>query len=281
LSNAQKFQYIISGIREDLTFVENLYWALWGVLYFNQELRSSFSSERKALEIREWIYDVLLDKIYEIDSKILRFLTDVSQQGLYKKLSIQEMKKYTIDIVQGRNPYENLDKLKRAIGNYRNSVDVTMDDVRKAMYETNWVGMEKISIEDYVFHTERRRYVTAREELEKARQAIKGGQWEDVFNRLRPAIDLAIKDKYGFNDIHMKPFLDYSREHNELKLPSIDLLYLIFDEGSGRLHGGKIHTPLECQTALEFVARFIDQLDLIAISKEEIESFKQKCKFVK
>lgn len=150
-----------------------------------------------------------------------------------------------------------------------------------ALYETNWVGMEKISIEDYVFQTKRRRYVTAREELEKARQAVKGGQWEDVFNHLRPAIDLALKEKYGFTDIRMKGFLDYSGEHNELNLPSIDLLYSIFDEGSGRLHKGKIHSPLECQIGLEFVARFIDQLDLIDISKERIDEFKQKCKFVK
>lgn len=254
---------------------------MWGILNFNQELRSSFSSERKSLEIREWIFDVFLDKIYEIDSKILRFLTDVSQEVLHKKLSIQEMDKYLRDIVQGRNPYENLDKLKRAISNYRNSINAAMDDVRKALYDTNWVGMEKISIEDYLFQTKRHRYVTAREELEKARQAVKDRQWEEVFNHLRPASERAIKEKYGFKDIRMKQFLDYSREHNELKLPSIDMLYFIFDEGSGRLHEGKIHTPLECQTALEFVARFIDQLDLIAISKEEIEEFKRKCEFVK
>lgn len=281
MSNAQKFQYIIQGIREDLTYVENLYWTLWQILNFDPQLISSSSSERRSLEIREWIYDVFYDKIYEIDSKILKFLTDVSQEALYKKLSIQEMDKYLRDIVQGRNAYENLDKLKRTISNYRNSVDATMDDVRRALYETNWVGMEKISIEDYVFQTKRRRYVTAREELEKARQAVKGGQWEDVFNHLRPAIDLALKEKYGFTDIRMKGFLDYSGEHNELNLPSIDLLYSIFDEGSGRLHKGKIHSPLECQIGLEFVARFIDQLDLIDISKERIDEFKQKCKFVK
>lgn len=131
MSNAQKFQYIIQGIREDLTYVENLYWTLWQILNFDPQLISSSSSERRSLEIREWIYDVFYDKIYEIDSKILKFLTDVSQEALYKKLSIQEMDKYLRDIVQGRNAYENLDKLKRTISNYRNSVDATMDDVRR------------------------------------------------------------------------------------------------------------------------------------------------------
>lgn len=252
----------------------------------NPNLRSSFSYEVLASETKEWIFDVFLDKIYEIDSKTLKFLADVSlKEATDKKLSIQEIEKYVRDIVQNdrglihEKTYLYLENLNKAIKSYRDAFDRTMDYVRKYMYNTNWVGMKKISSEDYIFQTKRRRYVSAREELERAKQAVKDRQWEEVLNHLRPAIDLAIKERFGFNEIHpMKLFLDNSKE---LNLPSYDMLYFIFDEGSGRLHEGKIHTPLDCQTALEFVARFIDQLDLVDISKEKIEEFKQKCRFVK
>ena len=67
-----------------------------------------------------------------------------------------------------------------------------MDYVREYMFKTNWAGMKNISVEDYIFQ-KRRKYVTAREELEKARQAVKSGVWEDVLIPLRSAIDFSIK----------------------------------------------------------------------------------------
>lgn len=285
MSNVQKFQHIIRGIREDLTFIENLYEKLHWNLMHNPVLRTIFSYEKLASEIKEWINDVFLDKVYEVDSKTLKFLADVSlKEATDKMLSTQEIEKYIRDILQNdkglvhEKTYLYLESLEKAIKNYRDAFNRTMDYVRKYMYKTNWVRMKEINIEDYIFQ-QRRKYILAREELEKARQAFKARQTEEVFNHLRPASEFAIKERFGFSKIHpMKQFLDSSKE---LNLPSYDMLYFIFDEGSGRLHEGKIHTSLECQTALEFVARFIDQLDLIDISKEKIEEFKQKCKFVK
>mgnify|MGYP005856609125 CR=1 FL=1 len=100
MSETRKFQYIINGIREDLTFVEHLYWKLYGSLTNNPYHESDFSYEKTAFEIKEWINDVFLDKIYEIDSKIQKFLIDVSLKEMCKKVSMQEMEKCVRDIMQ-------------------------------------------------------------------------------------------------------------------------------------------------------------------------------------
>lgn len=54
------------------------------------------------------------------------------------------------------------------------------------------------------------------------------------------------------------------------------MLYFYYGEGSGRLHSGKLHTPYECQAALGFIDGFIERLELINISQEEINAFKTK-----
>jgi hypothetical protein len=59
------------------------------------------------------------------------------------------------------------------------------------------------------------------------------------------------------------------------------MLYSYFNEGTQRIHGGQLNTPFECQKALEFVADFIDRLEIVDIPKGKIEEFKQKCKCVK
>jgi len=285
MSEAQKFQHILDGIREDLAFVENLYWKLHEDLMSNPYLRSDFSYERTAFEIKEWTNDVFLDKIYEINSKIHKFLTDLSLEEMYKKVSIQEMDKYIRDIIQERkglgygNTYLNLHKLKKAIINYRNSIDITMDDVRKFLYKANWTNMKKIDVEDYLLLIKRRKYVTAREELESVKQIIKEGKYEDILTHLRTSIELAIKERFGFTRITMKPFLTDAEKY-DFSLPSYTMLYDYYDEGSQRLHSGRLNTPYECQKALDFVDGFIDRLELINISQEEIDNFKKKCRCV-
>jgi len=285
MSEAQKFQHIIDGIREDLTFVDNLYGKLHWILMNNPHLRNGFSYKKTALEIKEWTDDVFLDKIYEIDSKIHKFLIDVSSEKLYKNLSIHEIEKYIRDILKEKkglgygNTYMNLGKLDKAIGNYRDSINTTMDHVRKIHYKANWTNMKEINIEDYILPIKRHTYVTAREELGNAKQAIKDGKYEDVLNHLRPAIDLAIKERFGFKKVKMWQFLKDALTYN-FPLPAYTMLYGYFDEGSQRLHSGRINTPYECQKALDFVNGFIDNLELIKISREEIDNFKKKCKWV-
>jgi len=281
MSEAQKFQHIIDGIREDLTFVENLYGKLDWDLFTNPYLRSDFSYEKTAFEIKEWINDVFLDKIYEIDSKIQKFLIDVSLKEMCKKVSIQEMEKYVKEIMQEKkglghgNTYLYMGKLKRAISNYRDSINATIDDVRKFLYKTNWTNMKKINIEDYILPTKRRKYVSAREELQSAKQAVKDGNYKDILNHLRPSIELAIKERFGFTRISMKAFLIDAEKYN-FTLPSYTMLYDYYDEGSHRLHSGRLNTPFECQKALDFVDDFIDNLELINISQKNIDDFKNR-----
>ena len=76
----------------------------------------------------------------------------------------------------------------------------------------------------------------------------------------------------------MKTFLTNAEDFG--LLPAYELLYLFFDEGSKRLHKGKVHTPLDCQTAVDYVAKFIEYLDFVKIPKEKIKAFKQKHKNV-
>lgn len=284
LSEEQKLDQFIRGIREDLNFVEALYYRLFETLLGLSTWGINYKIESP--RIKEFIRDTFLDKIFEIESKTSKFLIDISlNESIGKNLSTQEMTtllRKTVENIKGLDsdkPNQNMNALEDAIKRYREKFEEMMDYVRESMYKTNWLKMKNINIEDYAFQ-KRRKYVTAREELEKAITCFKSGHSEDVFSHLRSAVEFSIKNKFGFNDIQMKNFLEFP-DTQELNLPSHYLLYFIYDEGSGRLHHGKTHAPLEYQTALEFVTRFIDQLDLINISKEKVEEFKQKCKFVK
>jgi hypothetical protein len=285
LSEAQKFQEIVLALREDLSLVESLYWMLHEKLVNNPYL-GGFYHEQTAFEIREWLYDVFLDKIYDIDSKILRFLKDLSAEEFHKKASIQQIEKYVNEIIYEKKgmgygkTYQNLDYLKKAIANYRHSVDVLFDNLRKVMYKANWIFMQKINFEDYLFARKRRKYVTAREELGTAQQMTKNGKYEEVLNHIRPALELAIKERFGF--AKFKNFWKFLIDADKLNfpLPAFDMLYFYYGEGSGRIHAGKLSNPFECKTALNFAEGFIERLELINISQQEIDNFKKNCKWV-
>ncbi len=287
MTEAQKFQEIVLGIREDLELIEKLYWITDGKINFSH-LDSDFNYQKTASEIRDWIFDVFLDKTYDIDSKVLKFLTDISPdaEAIHKKFSVQEIEKYAKEIIHekqglGRGKtYENLKYLKVAIANYRYSLNIMFDNIRKTMYEKNWTPMEKISLEDYVLTRNRRRYITAREELGTAQQMTKNGKYEEVLNHVRPALELAIKERFGFTKF--KNFWKFLIDADNLNfpLPAFDMLYFYYGEGSGRIHAGKLSNPFECKTALNFADGFIDRLELVSISKEEIDNFKKNCSWV-
>ena len=77
----------------------------------------------------------------------------------------------------------------------------------------------------------------------------------------------------------MRQFLADAEKYG-LPLPSYTMLYDYFDEGSQRIHGGKLNTPFECQKALEFVAGFIDGLEVINISQKDVDNFRNNSKAV-
>lgn len=125
----------------------------------------------------------------------------------------------------------------------------------------------------------RKKFVTAKEELDKAVE-LAADSPEDAMIFLRSAIDLSIKAKFGFNKIlKMHNFISDAEKFN-LPLPSYTLIYTIFNEGSKRIHDGKIHTSFEASQAIELVTNFIVELQKSNISPQLIDSFKQKCTFV-
>lgn len=230
-------------------------------------------------ELKNWVFDAFLDKTYEINAKITKILQDfgLSRPDLpvhaikfnAEKIAFQETTLYL-------QISDFLEELYGAIKDYERTVESTMDTIRKFLHETEWATMEKIKTEDYILPIRRAKYVKARDELEKAKQAVKRGNWGEVLNHLRPAIDLAIKEKFGFKKIHpMWQFL-LDAEKYDLPLPSYTMVYDYFDQGSHRIHEGKINTPWECEKALNFIAEFIDRLDLINVSNVDIEKFKKK-----
>lgn len=125
----------------------------------------------------------------------------------------------------------------------------------------------------------REKFVTAKNELDKAVK-LAADSPEDAMIFLRIAIDLSIKEKFGFTKISKMYHFFLDAENFNLPLPSYTLIYTIYDEGSKRIHEGKIPTPFEASQAIELVTNFIAELEKIEISPDVIDEFKKKCKFV-
>lgn len=277
MSGREVFQEILAGIRSDLKFLKDLYSIL-----LNKRQYAPISIG-KGDEVRDWIFDVFLDKLYETHAKVERVFGDF---GIKRDLPIWEIKRCAEDVALAEGmgcksaPFEMFDELGRHIKDYDVIVEKSMGTIRKILHDQNWEPLKRIDLDNYILPRKRAKYVKAREELEKAKQAVKNRNWDEVLNHLRPAIDLSIKERFGFKKIHpMRTFLSEAKKHN-FPLPSYTTIYHYFDEGSQRIHQGKLNTPLECREALDFVAKFIDRLDSIDVSKKEIEEFKKKSKSV-
>jgi hypothetical protein len=300
MSEKQKFQEIIQKIRSDLKFIQTLEYKLKTNLI--PDIASAFfSSNQLEEDTKEWIIDVYLDKFIETDTKIREFLKDVGSsenENLHKEACIikENLERVALNLKVLLLPRSNKKELKvyqkyadglykwmdqviASFYSYSTEFERIMIKTRDSLYQTKWSKMKDIRIEDYILTTERRKYVKARDELRQAIQACKSGNWEEILNHLRPAIDLSLQERFGFKDIrYMKTFLANAEDFG--LLPAYKLLYLFFDEGSKRLHKGKVHTPLDCQTAVDYVAKFIEYLDFVKIPKKKIIAFKQKYKNV-
>lgn len=122
----------------------------------------------------------------------------------------------------------------------------------------------------------RKKYINAKESLAKARECLNENV-EDVAMHLRTTIDLAIKERFNFSKIRpMKNFFKDADKYN-FPLPSYNLIYGLFDEGSSRIHAGKGNTLFEAKQMVRIVTEFIDALKTITITNEEINDFKSKC----
>ena len=277
MSARQVFQEIVTRIRSDLKYLKE---DLFSILQ-NKRWHDRYGSKD---EVRSWILDVFLDKLFEIHAKVERLFGDFDIQ---RDLPIWEMKKCAEDLAFARGKRYDLDALEEMfrelyghIQEYDAIVERSMGTIRKILHDQNWEPMKRIDLDNYILPMKRARYIDARGELSKAKKAVKEGTWEEVLNHLRPAIDLALKEKFGFKRIKgYKKLFDDAGKYG-LRLPSYDMIYRYFDEASQRLHKGRVHTPWECQEALDFVDKFIDRLDLIDVSEKEIEEFKKKSKSV-
>lgn len=280
MSGKQVFKEVLVGIRSDLKFLkEDLFSILWH--------KRVYDPYGKKEEVRNWILDVFLDKLFETHAKVERVFSDFNIQ---RDLPIWELKKCADDLafIKGRKfngmpgdvTVAILQQLNSHLEEYDIIFEKSMGTIRKILHDQNWEPMKRIQLDNYILPVKRARYIEARDELAKAKKAVKEGNWEEVLNHLRPAIDLAIKEKFGFKRIKgYKQFFNDAGKYG-LTLPSYDMIYRYFDEASQRLHEGRLHTPWECQEALDFVAKFIERLDLIDVSEEEIKEFKRKSKSV-
>lgn len=300
MSEKVKFQEIVSNIRSDLKYIQSLQDKL-NFSIIPDIAADTFVSRQLAIDTKEWIIDIYLDKFFETDAKVRKFLLDLGINANEVIVRAADELKQNLErvaltlgaLMLPRGDKKELQAYKKtyevfhrwltqvdlSLHLYSDGFERAVIDANNHMYRTNWSKMKDIKYEDYILAIKRRKYVKARDELEKAKQASKTGQWEEILNHLRPAIDLALKERFGFKDIrHMKSFLEEAEEFG--LLPAYEMLYLFFDEGSKRLHKGKIHTPLDCQTAVDYVAKFIDYLAIADISQEKIEEFKQKSRCV-
>ncbi len=276
MSEKQKFQEILSKIRADIKFLKK---DLFDLL-LSKLRRDQLQIDQ---DFKDWTFDVYLDKWYETDAKIRRIMNELGFN--ISSMSVSKIRQCAETLIFSNylHPYQynnNAEALRVSVEQYEAATEKALNFIRQSMYESNWDKLKKLRLEDYVIPYPRAKYVQARDELGKAKQAVKDAQWEEVLNHLRPAIDLAIKEKFGFRRINpMKQFL-IEAERFDLGLPTYTMLYDYFDEGSQRIHSGKLNTPYECQNALEFVAGFIDRLDLIQVDQQKIDEFKQSCRCV-
>jgi hypothetical protein len=288
LSGKSNFQEILDKIREDIVFLKVMFNELEKIVLKDSEslkVTSCIGDDGFKLkdETRSWIMDVFLDKFFETDVRIRKILKE--QLHFKVGLPIDLIRKSSLNLAYITyrdyvSILQELSNLKKTIEMYIASLEDQLSSLRLELHTAGWSEVRKLNTADYVLPITRARYVSAREELEKAKQAVKETQWTEVLNHLRPAVDLALKEKFGFTKIQpMKSFIADAEKFN-LVLPSYTMLYDIFDEDTKRIHEGKLNTPYECQKALEFVAGFIDRLDLIDVTPQQIDDFKKLCKFV-
>jgi len=244
MSEKQRFQEILREIRSDMKFLkEDLFNELSsrvlgevGSTGLYGEIHGGFIAPS---ELKNWIFDVFLDKCYEIEAKILKIIDDLGFKAT--KLTLDSIKGKAREIACGtfslmQNIRSDINALQKSINDYETDVESLMSNVRQKLYQDKWANVQNLKTEDYVIPTQRARYVQARDDLEKAKKAVKDKQWDEVLNHLRPAIDLAIKEKFGFKKIQpMKQFLKDADKYG-LPLPTYTMLYDYFDEGSQRIH---------------------------------------------
>jgi len=268
------FGEVIRQIRDDMNHLQNLLDALIQKMKNESEMHQ---------ETRNWVYDIFLDKTYETHAKIKQLTESVGLPwGEIRpplETALGRLKQQCELAMDGWDFMDSPSALAGALENYQRQVESILSGIRRSLHETGWITAANLSSIDYVVE-HRKKFVSAREELEKAKRAIASKDWEEVANHVRTAIELGIKEKFGFTNIRrMIDFLGEA-EDKDFPLPSYSTVYYYYNVGSRRLHSGVINTPLEAKQAVSFVAQFLDELDLSSFDDDKIEAFKKTSKTV-
>lgn len=266
------FERLLSDIRTDLNNIHKLFAIL------NSKLTNEISDE----DVKKWIMDVFLDKIYELEAKMINIFNDTIKRPPTSTVGcVAKLKQQAVELTFETKPENvrgDLMNLQNAINALIKWTEADLSDMRRTLRKSDWSEMNRVEPINYI-SLERRKYVTAREELIKAKENAKKNP-EDVMNHARSAIELAIKERFNFRKItKMIEFIEQA-DKNQFQLPSYDLIYTYFSEGSQRIHQGRIHTTFEANEVIRTVSNFIDELELIEITKEQIKDFANKCNCV-
>jgi hypothetical protein len=247
-------------------------------------------------ETKHWITDVYLDKVYELNNKLHLLFSKTSKRDFPVNIhnALIQLEKASHNLAYPRKPVlpdnRDLGDYQRNLGVFPLEVTNKLDDfigeiewslleLRKNLSLSDWKEISKIKPIEFT-NLPRRKYITAREEISKAKDILSKNP-EDVMMHLRPAIVLSLKQRFGFKIIHpMKAFIEDAKRY-DLPLPSYDLIYHYFNEGSQRSHQGKMHMSFEAQEAIRTVSNFIDELETLEVSKEKIDDFIRKSNAVK
>jgi hypothetical protein len=266
------YEQLLSDIRADLNSISKLF------VILNSKLDNKHPDE----DIKKWITDIFLDKIYELEAKMIKIFNDSVKYPPRSTIGcVEKLKERAFELAfdtKHENVKAALVNMKDASNNLIRWTEADLSDMRRTLRKSGWSEMNKIEPVSYI-SLERRRYVTAREELLKAKENAKKNP-EDVMNHARTAIELAIRERFNFRRItKMVEFIEQA-DKNHFPLPSYDLIYTYFSEGSHRIHQGRIHTTFEANEVIRTVSNFIDELDVIEITKTQIKDFVNKCNCV-
>jgi hypothetical protein len=180
-----------------------------------------------------------------------------------------------------RDPFKPLPSVAvtNELNNFIGEIEWCLSELRSNLHLSNWNELANIKPIEFT-NLPRKKYVTAREEIAKAKEILEENP-EDVMMHLRTAIDLSLKERFGFKDIRgMGAFIDEAKEF-DFPLPSYDLIYYYFDEGSKRSHQGKVHMQFDAKEAIRTVSDFIDELETIEVTQEKIDRFVRDSKSVR
>lgn len=267
------FNQIQNEVRSDLSNLQKLH----------ELMLSKVNSQLPNEEVRNWLLDVYIDKFLEIDAKMKRIgkeMGNVSTSNVWSAVKhITDLTNTLAFLDNQQNVVSHTESLSNKLNNLMEYTARIFIDIRGKMWHSDWQGLENLKPLEFVTN-DRKRYVSAFDELQKARDCL-NGKIEDVTLHLRPVINQSLTERFGFTKIHpMSRFIEDAKKLN-FPLPSYDFIYDIFDEGSDRLHAGKPPTNWEAQEMIKTVSSFVDALDLIEITAEEIEEFKTKSNTVK